>query len=66
MLLPVLLALLALNAASATVQDAAEGMQPWLVKTRRDLHRIPELGFQEHLTAQYIKTVLKDLNITFM
>ncbi|GAX80498.1 hypothetical protein CEUSTIGMA_g7936.t1 [Chlamydomonas eustigma] len=40
-------------------------LQPWLVKTRRDLHKIPELGFAEHKTSQYLQDVLTSLNITY-
>lgn len=32
---------------------------------RRDLHRIPELGYQEHKTQQYIKDSLTKLGISF-
>lgn len=36
-----------------------------LVKTRRELHRHPELGFQEVKTAKLIATRLKELGIPF-
>ncbi len=32
-----------------------------LIKVRRDLHRIPELGFQEYKTQQYILAFIKQL-----
>jgi len=32
-----------------------------LIKIRQDLHRIPELGFQEYKTVEYIKSVLVQL-----
>jgi amidohydrolase len=41
----------------------AEAMGPWLVKTRRDLHAMPELGLEERRTADYIETALADLGI---
>ena len=54
---------------TASLSHVAHGniddLQPWLVKTRRDLHRIPELGFQEVLTSQYIMAVLDNLNISY-
>jgi amidohydrolase len=31
-----------------------------LVRWRRDLHRIPELGHQEYQTADYLERVLRD------
>lgn len=33
-----------------------------LTKYRRDLHKIPELGYQEYKTKEYILSVLKDYN----
>ncbi|WLR44244.1 N-acetyldiaminopimelate deacetylase [Bacillus carboniphilus] len=33
-----------------------------LIKTRRDLHQIPELGFKEYKTQQYIIKYLESLN----
>ena len=54
---------------TASLSHVAHGdigdLQPWLVKTRRDLHRIPELGFQEILTSQYIMSILDGLNISY-
>ena len=32
-----------------------------LIQIRRDLHQIPELGFQEFKTQQYLLTYLKQL-----
>ena len=42
-------------------------LQPYhdeLIALRRDFHRNPELGFEEHRTAQVIETYLKDLGLT--
>ncbi len=36
-----------------------------VIKFRKDLHRIPEAGFEEFKTTQYLQTVLKSLNIDF-
>ena len=33
-----------------------------LIKIRQDLHRIPELGFQEYETTQYIITILEKMD----
>jgi hypothetical protein len=51
--------------ASLALAAAPEDLEPWLIKTRRDLHRIPELGFQEHLTSKYIRKALEAMNITY-
>ncbi|MBF4692814.1 M20 metallopeptidase family protein [Fusibacter ferrireducens] len=36
-----------------------------VIEFRRELHKIPENGFEEHKTSQYLQTVLKSLNIDF-
>ncbi|MGL4393159.1 MAG: M20 metallopeptidase family protein [Fusobacteriaceae bacterium] len=41
-------------------------MNEFLVKTREDLHRIPEISRQEFKTANYIRTMLKSFNINFV
>ncbi len=33
-----------------------------LIKIRQDLHRIPELGFEEHKTTAYLSSILENLN----
>lgn len=52
------------DATASTLSDAF-ALQPWLVATRRDLHRIPELGFEEYKTAQYIRDFLDAHNISY-
>ena len=37
----------------------------WLVELRRDLHQIPELGYQEEKTAAKICQVLDQLEIPY-
>ena len=37
----------------------------WLVELRRELHRIPELGYQEKKTAAKICQVLDQLKIPY-
>lgn len=39
------------------------GWQQWLTSVRRDLHRIPELGFREERTAAYVRQQLDKLGI---
>ncbi|KAG1672051.1 hypothetical protein FOA52_008927 [Chlamydomonas sp. UWO 241] len=50
---------------SAGILDSAAALQPWLISTRRALHRIPELGFEEFKTAAYIEGFLKEQNISY-
>ena len=38
---------------------------PRLIKIRRDLHKIPELGFNEHRTSGYIKDILKGMGAEY-
>ncbi|MEL6929250.1 MAG: M20 family metallopeptidase [Cyanobacteria bacterium J06600_6] len=40
-------------------------LQSSLVKWRRRLHKKPELGFEEHLTAEFIKNQLQEWNIPY-
>lgn len=44
--------------------DAAD-LEPWLLSTRRGLHQIPELGFQEFETSKRIQSILTELGIPF-
>lgn len=41
-------------------------LQQTLTKHRRQLHQIPELGFQEFKTAAYIRETLEQLNIPYL
>lgn len=50
---------------ASDIKISAEALQSWLVSTRRDLHQIPELGFQEHKTSKYIADFLTHHNISF-
>jgi len=40
-------------------------LYPWLVETRRDFHRHPELGLQEFRTTAKIREILAGLGATF-
>jgi IAA-amino acid hydrolase len=42
----------------------ARSLQPDLVRIRRDLHRHPELSFQEHRTAAAVARTLSDLGVS--
>ena len=48
--------------ASAVLAQARE-ILPWMVEIRRDLHRHPELGLEEHRTAGRVQTILDELGI---
>ena len=39
------------------LKQEALAMAPWLTQTRRDLHKIPEPGFEERQTQAYIMPV---------
>ncbi len=43
----------------------AKLLQHKLIKWRRDIHRQPELGFQEYHTSQYVADVLHTMDIPF-
>src|SRR5688572_5919042 len=47
----------------AAVLEAARALLPWLVDIRRDLHRNPELGLEEHRTAARVAELLDQLGI---
>jgi len=44
-----------------SINQMQEEMKVW----RRDLHRIPEIGLQEHKTSEFIQNKLKSWNIDF-
>jgi len=43
--------------------ESATAIRPWLVATRRELHRRPELGLEEHETAAAIEARLDELGV---
>jgi len=43
--------------------DLAKGLQPWLVETRRRLHRHPELAWEEIETSRFVEEELRKLGI---
>jgi amidohydrolase len=45
------------------ILEAAEKLEPYLIEFRRDLHRYPELSFQESETAQKVSKELKKLGL---
>ena len=45
--------------------DEARGIAPWIVETRRALHRVPEEGFHEEKTRAIIREKLTELGVPF-
>ena len=42
------------------ISDQILSMRDDCIKIRRDLHRIPEIGFELHKTHEYIRPILED------
>ncbi|KIY99310.1 IAA-amino acid hydrolase ILR1-like 3 [Monoraphidium neglectum] len=53
------------RAGAAALLDAAAGLAPWITSVRRELHKIPELIFEEHKTSAALKKHLDDLKIPY-
>jgi len=47
------------------IDQEIKALEDYAIKHRRGLHKIPELGFNEYKTSQYIKSVLKTLGIPY-
>jgi len=47
------------------ILNSINQMQKEMKEWRQDLHRIPEIGLQEHKTSEFIKNKLKSWNIDF-
>lgn len=45
--------------------EQATGIEDWLVSTRRALHAIPELFYEEHNTSAMIRRHLDELGISY-
>lgn len=45
------------------VNSLIQELSEEIVKVRRDLHQIPELGFEEYKTNSYIRSFLESLNV---
>jgi amidohydrolase len=51
------------KSAAGKILDAAREILPWMIEIRRDLHRHPELGLEEHRTASRVQERLDKLGI---
>jgi amidohydrolase len=51
------------RALATEILAAARDILPWMIEIRRDLHQHPELGLEEHRTAQRIQEWLDELGI---
>ena len=47
------------------VKSISQDMEPFLIATRRTLHKYPELMYQEQVTSQIIQRILTDLNVPY-
>ncbi|CAG35183.1 M20 family metallopeptidase [Desulfotalea psychrophila] len=47
------------------MRQKAEAIRDFIIGVRRQIHRYPELGYQEHKTAELIGGMLRDLGIEF-
>ncbi|MES1022885.1 M20 family metallopeptidase [Gloeocapsa sp. BRSZ] len=54
-----------LNIDLSRIRSDIQALQPQLVAWRRKLHQRPELGFQEHLTAEFVAEKLQEWGIEY-
>ena len=47
------------------IKEAAKAVHQEVIKWRRDLHRIPEIGFDLAQTSSYVQTHLAEMNIPY-
>lgn len=52
-----------LNINLSSIRAEIQALQPQIVEWRRNLHKYPELGFKEQLTAQFISQKLQEWGI---
>ena len=47
------------------LKNMASAQMEWAVSVRRQLHRVPETGFQEHKTRKIIVERLQEIGIEY-
>lgn len=47
------------------IWDEAKALDEWLIKTRRDIHKHPELGMEEYRTREKVTTLLDEMGISY-
>ncbi len=47
----------------SSILTAARDLLPWMIEIRRDLHRHPELGLEEHRTSAKVCSLLDEMGI---
>jgi amidohydrolase len=50
---------------SQQIYDQAKGIQDWIVGLRRQLHRFPELQYEEVRTSQLVRDTLDELQVSY-
>lgn len=47
------------------ISNDVEKLLPWMVKHRRELHKIPEICYQEYKTSGYLQSALRELGLPY-
>ena len=55
-----------MNDISIRIKELMEEMSPQFIETFRHLHKNPELSFQEYDTTEYIRAILRELDIKIL
>ncbi|SFZ98410.1 N-acetyl-L,L-diaminopimelate deacetylase [hydrothermal vent metagenome] len=47
------------------MKNKAKGIESYIIEKRREIHKYPELGYQEHKTSSLIQTELENMGVSF-
>jgi len=47
------------------ISSEIQELLPWMINSRRELHKIPETCYQEHKTSGYLQSVLRELSLPY-
>lgn len=50
---------------ASDILESAKEIEEWIIRVRRELHRIPELGFDLQKTAKAVRLELEELDISY-